>query len=81
MRTTLIIDDDVMFAARDLAKAKHKSVSAVVSDLLRKGYQADREASVASGSRRQAGRLPQFPSRGGIVTNEQVNALREELGI
>jgi hypothetical protein len=25
--------------------------------------------------------FPQLPSRGGVVTNEQVNALRGELGI
>lgn len=37
MRTTLQIDDDVLRAARSLARAQHKTVGQIVSDLARKG--------------------------------------------
>jgi hypothetical protein len=81
MRTTLIIDDDVLFLARDLAKAQHKSLSAVISELARDGFLARRHERGAQRSEAPAGRLPQLPSRGGVVTNQQVNALRDSLGI
>ncbi|HEX7353735.1 MAG TPA: antitoxin [Mycobacteriales bacterium] len=37
MRTTLEIDDDVMAAARELARAERVSIGSVVSDLARRG--------------------------------------------
>jgi len=37
MRTTLDIDDDVMVAARELARDEGTSIGAVVSDLARRG--------------------------------------------
>ncbi|MGA3402343.1 MAG: type II toxin-antitoxin system VapB family antitoxin [Acetobacteraceae bacterium] len=35
MRTTLAIDDDVLAAAKALARQPHKTIGAVVSDLAR----------------------------------------------
>ena len=81
VRTTLIVDDDVMFLARDLAKLERKPVSTVISELARDGYkarQASPSAADAPPRERQFGRLP---DRGVVVTTEQVNALREQLGI
>jgi uncharacterized protein (DUF2126 family) len=80
MRTTLILDDDVALLARDLAKLEGKSISAVISDLAREGYKARPAppADAASAEARQFGRLPK---RGVMVTNEQVNTIREKLGI
>ncbi|MFT4036185.1 MAG: antitoxin [Patulibacter sp.] len=37
MRTTLSLDDDVIFAARELAAAQRRSLGAVISDLARRG--------------------------------------------
>lgn len=37
MRTTLEIDDDVIAAARELARDEGRSIGAVVSDLARRG--------------------------------------------
>lgn len=37
MRTTLSLDDDVLVAARELAAAEHRSLGAVISDLVRRG--------------------------------------------
>jgi hypothetical protein len=45
MRTTLTIDDDIMAAARALARSQRRSLSAVISDLARKGLQPRPQAS------------------------------------
>ena len=37
MRTTLQIDEDILCAAKSLAKAEHKTVGNVISELARKG--------------------------------------------
>ena len=39
MRTTLNLDDDLLRAARSLADERGESLSAVVSDLIRRGLQ------------------------------------------
>ena len=50
MRTTLDIDDDVMAAARELAREEGSSIGAVVSDLARRaGAGAGRAATRAAG--------------------------------
>jgi len=41
MRTTLDIDDDVMQAAREIARLKNQGVSRVISDLARRGLVSD----------------------------------------
>lgn len=46
MRTTLDIDNDVIAAARELARYEHRSIGAIVSDLARRGLmpaQVERE--------------------------------------
>lgn len=37
MRTTLNLDDDVAAAARELASEEHRSLGAVISELVRRG--------------------------------------------
>ena len=37
MRTTLDIDEDILLAAKDLARRRHASLGRVVSDLARSG--------------------------------------------
>ncbi|MDR0594446.1 MAG: hypothetical protein LBG60_14585 [Bifidobacteriaceae bacterium] len=81
LRSTLIIDDDIMHLARDLAKVERKPVSAVISELAREGYESRCAALRANGSTgpdRDFGRLP---DRRVVVTNEHLNALRERLGV
>ena len=82
MRTTLDIDDDLLTAAKELARREGASAGAVVSRLLR---QALTGTGRASGAPKQpkavAGFLP-FPAKPGvIVTQEHINAIRDEEGI
>ena len=82
MRTTLNIDDDLLIAIKEVAKRQSKSAGAVVSGLLRQSLarggqdvpQGREEDPVA-----EFGFRP-FPKRGGVVTNELIDRLREEAG-
>lgn len=74
MRTTLDIEEDVLLAAKEIARQKRMTVGRVLSDLARKSLV--RKSSVA-----KRNGLPLFPVQpeAGIVTLELVNQLRDEL--
>lgn len=91
MRTTLEIADDVLFAAKDMARREKKSVGNVVSELMRRAM-TSYDSKLASSSPQeptandidsqfQALGFHTLPARGGIVTNELINQLREREGI
>ena len=75
MRTTLDIDDDVLRAAKELARREKKTAGAVISELTRRALIAPlptiRQPKAVHGFR-------PFPKRGGLVTNAQIDKLREE---
>jgi len=88
MRTTLDIEDDVLFAAKEIARREKKSLGQVISDLARRAF--------AQGSGQPAGKQPRapraserlatygihpLPARGGLVTNELIDRLRDEEGV
>jgi hypothetical protein len=80
MRTTLDIDDDILQAAKELARTEKKTAGRVLSDLARAALTAPTEV---SGSTGPAGAVLKngwyvLPSRGGIVTKELVDRLLEE---
>jgi hypothetical protein len=81
MRTTLDIDDDVLAAAKELAKVRHSTAGEVISDLARKALTTPVEPSNSGGP---AGAVLKngwyvLPKRGGPpVTNELVQRLLEE---
>lgn len=91
MRTTLDIDDDLLRATKELARRERKSAGQVVSELLRRGLQgyggpaadiaADTTRPDAIAERAAEYGLVPFPSQGIVVTNEDVDRLRDELGI
>ena len=90
MRTTLDIDDDLLIAAKEIARRDGTSAGAVVSRLVRAsltgrvGEPAEAPAAGASllrGRANAAGFRPFKARPGKVVTNEQVNRLRDELGI
>lgn len=82
MRTTLDIDDDLLEAAKELARREGATAGQVVSRLLRNSLTG---RTAAASSRKQAkavaGFVP-FPARAGVViTDAQVNALRDAEGV
>ena len=74
IRTTLDIEDDVLLAAKEIARQKGMTVGRVLSDLARKPL--TREPSVM-----KKDGLPLFPVQpdAGIVTLELANQLRDEM--
>ncbi len=77
MRTTLDIDDDVLQAAKEIARREKKTAGKVVSMLARSALTAPYGTPAAREPRAVYGFRP-FASRGSIVTNELIDALREE---
>ena len=77
MRTTLDIDDDVLQAAKDLARRKKKTAGAIISELARQALGAPPQGPAAKAPQALHGFRP-FPKRGGIVTNELIDKLRED---
>lgn len=71
MRTTLTIDDDVLSAARTIARRQHKSVGEVISALVRTGLRLEAPAS------RNRVPLLSISNPSAMVTLKQVNALRD----
>ncbi len=73
MRTTLAIDDDVLAAAKAIARQTNKTIGEVVSDLARRALRPAAAPAERNGVPLLAGRKP-----GVIVTLEIVNALRDD---
>ena len=73
MRTTLAIDDDVLIAAKAIAKQQNRSLGEVVSDLARRALRRPESSATRNG-------IQLLPRRAGqvVVTLETVNALRDE---
>ena len=74
MRTTLDIEEDVLLAAKEIARQKKMTVGRVLSLLARQSLSKESPVSNEHG-------LPLFPIQpnAGAVTLELVNRLRDEL--
>ncbi len=86
MRTTLDIADDVLFAAKEIAQREKKSLGQVVSELARQAFQAPAAGGATATALQVSERLASFgieplPSRGGLVTNERIDRLRDAEGV
>ncbi len=77
MRTTLDIADDVLQAAKERARRERKTVGQTISELARRALTTPREMSTAKEPKAVHGLRP-FAPRGGVVTNELIDKLREE---
>ncbi len=77
MRTTLDIADDVLHAAKELARRENKTAGEVISELARRALTEPRRAPAAREPKARYGFRP-FAKRGGIVTNEIIDRLRED---
>ena len=85
MRTTLEIDNDVLEAAKEIARKQNASAGQVVSQLLRKaltGQTANHSTAKGVNAKTPsvAGFRP-FPAGKAVVSNDTVNRLREEEGV
>ena len=92
MRTTLDIADDVLFAAKEIAKREKKSLGQTISELARRAFTQPTDGSglystpAPSGALQVSERLAGYgisplPARGGIVSNELIERLRDAEGI
>ena len=73
MRTTITIDDDVLMAAKAIARQRNQTVGKVVSELVRHSLRPPAVCAERNG-------VPLLPVReaGVIVTPEIVTAVRDE---
>lgn len=83
MRTTLDIDDDVLFAAKELAAKESKTAGKVLSEIFRRGIQvgAPNSGTKKGGGYTLKNGIPVLPSRGEVVTTEHIRRIMEEEGI
>lgn len=74
MRTTLDLEEDVLLAAREIARQRGLSTGKVVSDLIRQALTQKPTGATRHG-------VPLFPIQpeAGVVTLELVNQLRDEV--
>lgn len=81
MRTTLDIEEDVMNAIKELAKRENTTAGALVSKLLRQAL-TQTNPSPPDALQEPAALYGFRPFTGGkVVSNGDVNKLRDELGI
>ena len=73
MRTTVDLEEDVLLAAKEIARQRGNTVGQVLSDLVRQALTRQAQVSTRHG-------LPLFPIQpdAGVVTLELVNRLRDE---
>jgi hypothetical protein len=76
MRTTLDIADDVLQAAKERAQREQKTAGQVVSELLRQALTAPQPSAVRE-PKAVHGFKP-FARRGGIITNDLIEQLRND---
>ena len=77
MRTTLDIANDVLQAAKERARREKRTTGEIISELARRALNAPPEPAHAPPPKVRNGFRP-FPKRGGIVTNELIDRLRED---
>ena len=77
MRTTLDIHDDVLQAAKERARHQGKSTGEVISELARAALTGLPDAASRQPPNKVHGFRP-FATRGGVVTNELIDKLRED---
>ncbi len=79
MRTTLDIADDVLLAVKEKARRERRSAGEVLSDAARAGLNRSAEATNVREDTSFYGFNP-LPRRGGLVSNELIDQLREDDG-
>ena len=78
MRTTLDIADDVLAAAKERARHQRKTVGEVVSELAREALNTPSASAPRAREPRPVHGFRAFPKRGGVVTNDMIDKLRDD---
>jgi len=81
MRTTLDIDDDILAAAKEMARRQCVSAGQVVSRLLRQAMTGQGGVKQAQPSPGAVAGFQPFASQGVIINNAQIDALRDTEGV
>ena len=79
MRTTLDIEDDVLQAAKELAQREGSTAGQVLSALARRGLALPAERRKSRSPSRNG--VPVLPSRGEVITLDQVQRLMDKEGV
>jgi hypothetical protein len=79
MRTTLDIEDDVLQAAKELARRDGSTAGQIISTLARRGLAGSPMDSKPAS--RLRGGVPLLPSRGEVVTLDHVQKVADQEGI
>jgi hypothetical protein len=80
MRTTLDIDDEVLRAAKDMARRRNSTAGKVISDLARQALTGSAPPSNVSEARAFYGFRP-LPAGDRLVSEETIERLREQEGV
>jgi len=79
MRTTLEISDDVLQAARERARRENKTIGEVISELARRALTTHTPPVAPRAQQPKAiYGFRAFGKRGGVITNEAIDKLRED---
>lgn len=77
MRTTLDVDDDVLFAVKERARRERRSAGEVLSELAREALTGSRRGEeIAEGASFYGFEV--FPHRGPAISNTVIDKLRED---
>ena len=77
MRTTLSLDDDVLFAVKERARREKRTAGQVLSDLARQALTAQHPPADGDDANEHHGFRP-LPSRGAAISNALIDRLRED---
>ncbi len=91
MRTTLDIADDVLFAAKEVARREKKPLGHIISELARRAFaqsagslpysERSANAPLSVSERIASYGIHPLPARGALVSNELIDRLRDQEGI
>ncbi|PZS17633.1 MAG: antitoxin [Acidimicrobiales bacterium] len=77
MRTTIRLDDDLLFAVQERARREKRTAGEVLSDLVRQALTGQGRQSEGHASAGHLGFQP-LPRRGAAISNALIDRLRED---
>lgn len=80
MRTTVNIEDDILAVIKEMARKEHVSAGRVISRIVREAL-TDRNCRQNAGSEQTVAGFRPFLPREKVISNEQVNWIRDDEGV